>query len=314
MKPTHELTEDEWLRMVRDPMFAEVKTLDFTGGEATLTPDFLKKVKICLDHMPKVTHVTMVSNGLAPVIVIKRVEELLKLLAKRKISLNVSVSLDGVDKMHETIRRIPNAFTNVTTTIFELQKLSRSYPSLSVSVGALMLHQNIDHVDELTEWLEAHDIKFGWQIVGFHDTYVRNLDTEVATDFTKEDKPKLIRILTKLSQPKSWKDVRAYYWRDLLGMYRDHLPRSTPCPFLHDQCAVDSLGYVYNCFSTDAIGNIRDGQTPSELYYSQKNLTYRKTMWNSVCRTCNSGCSASEATAKDLFHYVYFRLTGRPLV
>ena len=312
MRPKNELAFEEWEFMVGDPMFSNVRTLDITGGESTLTTDFAKKIALFLEKMPKVKSMTMVSNGFSTKLIVKRVEEVLKLLKPRGISLNVSISVDGTERMHETVRRVPKAFEKVRNTIFELKKLSVGYPALSVSVGSLIMHQNIDYVDQVTKWLEKNDIKYGLQIVGFHDTYVRNLDTEKSTDFNRKDLPKLIKLLTKLSKPTSWRDVRAYYWRDLLAMYRDGKRRTTPCPFLYDQFAVDSLGNVYNCFSSAAIGNIRSGKTPSELYYSEKNQMRRKRMWATVCVRCNSGCSASEATAKDLKSYLYFRLTGKP--
>jgi MoaA/NifB/PqqE/SkfB family radical SAM enzyme len=312
MKPTNELTMDEWKTMVRDPMFSNVRTLDITGGEATLAPDFSDKIKLFLDHMPKVNHVTMVSNGFSTTLILKRVEEIMKLLKPKNVSFNISISVDGTEKMHEAVRRIPKAFEKVKNTIFGLKQLSLTYPNLSVSVGSLIMHQNIDHVDEITTWLEDNDIKYGLQIVGFHDTYVRNLDTEASTDFSKADRVKLFTLLSKLAKPTSLRDVRSYYWRDLLAMYKDGKRRTTPCPFLHDQFAVDSFGSIYNCFSSAAIGNIRDGKSPSELYYSKKNIVRRERMWSTVCVKCNSGCSASEATAKDLKSYLYFRLTGKP--
>lgn len=312
MKPKNELTFDEWEFMVSDPLFSNIKALDITGGESTLTADFSKKIELFLQKMPKIQTMTIVSNGFSTKLIIKRVKEVLKLLEPRGITLNVSISVDGTAKMHESIRRIPRAFEKVKNTIFELKKLNLTYPNLSISVGSLIMHQNIDYVDKITSWLEKNDIKYGLQIVGYHDTYVRNLDTEESTDFNRSDKPKLIKLLAKLSKPTSWRDVRAYYWRDLLAMYRDGKRRTTPCPFLHDQLAIDSLGNVYNCFSSPAIGNIRDGKTPSELYLSEKNRLERKRMWSTACVKCNSGCSASEATAKDFKSYFYFRLTGKP--
>lgn len=312
MRSDNELTITEWNQLISDRMFSNITTLDITGGEAVLTPDFIQLISLFLDKMPKIKTLTMVSNGFATELVVKQVKQILKLCTSREISFNVSVSLDGKDNMHETIRRIPNAFEKTKSTIEALLKIQLTNPLFSVSVGSLIMRQNVNNTQEIKNWLEQHHIKYGFQIVGFHDTYVRNLDTEKSTDFNKKDIPKLSSLLTKLAKPTSWKDVRAYYWRDLLAMYRDGKRRTTPCPFLHDQLAIDSLGNIYNCFSTAAIGNVRNGKTPSQLYFSKENINKRKLMWSTVCTKCNSGCSASEATAKDLIHYLYFRLTGEP--
>ena len=312
MDTKDELTSKEWKSMFSDPLFSNVKTLDITGGEAVLADDFIGKIKIMMSYMPKLKRITIVSNGFSRVLILKQVESLLKILEPKKIFLDISVSLDGKNEMHSLVRGIPKAFDKVKATIFALKKLSKQNSSLTISVGSLVLHQNINEVENLKKWLEKNDIAYGFQIVGFHDTYVSNLDTEEHTDFNKGDKKKLFKLLANLARPRSWRDLRAYYWNDLLHMYRDGKRRTTPCPFLYDQFAVDSFGKIYNCFSSPAIGSIRDGKTPSELYLSPENIKDRKKMWDTVCKNCNSGCNASEATAKDLKHYLYFRLTKKP--
>jgi len=312
MIPKNELSLDEWSSMFSDPLFSDIETLDITGGEAFLAKGFIKKITLFLEKMPKIKRVTIVSNGFSTNLIVKRIKKLVKLLNSRGITLNISISLDGTEKMHETIRRVPQAFKKTTSTILKLKKLEQNHSNLSVSVGSLIMHQNLDSIEEVISWLKNNKIDYGLQIVGFHDTYVDNLDTEDSTDFQKRDKSKLFTLLKDLSKPTSWRDVRSYYWRDLLAMYKDKKRRTTPCPFLQDQLAVDSLGNIYNCFSTSAVGNIRNKQTPSDIYLSPKNLKHRKKMWNAVCKKCNSGCSASEATAKDFKSYLYFRLTGKP--
>ena len=90
------------------------------------------------------------------------------------------------------------------------------------------------------EWFEKNKIPMSFQIVGFHDTFVNNLETQQDLDFVKKQKIQLVKALKKLSKPKSLGDFSAYYWRDLLGMYRDGKPRTTPCPFQKDQFVLDS--------------------------------------------------------------------------
>jgi hypothetical protein len=175
------------------------------------------------------------------------------------------------------------------------------------------MRQNLHQTQKMRQWLKDNDIGFGFQIVGFHDTYVSNLDTEKRVDFGPKEKKALVRFLKAESKPKSLADTRAYYWRDLLAMYRDKKRRTTPCPFLKDQFALDSFGNVFTCFSSKAIGNIRkEGRSASQIYFDPGNVAYRKKMWQRDCVKCNSGCNVNEAIAYDAKSYLWFWLTGKP--
>ena len=118
--------------------------------------------------------------------------------------------------------------------------------------------------------------------------------------------------MEEMGRPRSWLDFRAYYWKDLLHMYRDGRPRTTTCPFQYDQFALDSFGDVYYCFSSSKIGNCRGDETVSEILFSPKNLKFKKKMISSSCLGCNSGCDVEKSIPKELKKYSWFLLTGKP--
>lgn len=311
MKPKNELSYQEWQRLMTDPIFNKTRKLSITGGEATLHPEFEKTILLFINSMPKLKKISLVSNGFATKLIVKKIKAIAKICQLRGIALYITISLDGVSKMHEKIRRVPNAFKLTTKTILELKKLE-SELGFSVNGASLVLKNNLTEVDKIKKWYGDHQINYNFQIVGFHPTYVNNLDTQKGVDFNKNDL-RLFKFLSQMSKMKSWLNFRAYYWRDLLAMYKEGRPRTTPCPFLRDQFSIDSLGKVYYCFSTKSIGNWRKEKSINKIYFNKKNVAFRKKIKSSACLSCNSGCNVSGAIIRDVKKYLWFKITGKPL-
>jgi MoaA/NifB/PqqE/SkfB family radical SAM enzyme len=310
-RPKDELKYEEWEEIFKDSAFDNIERCDLTGGEVSLYPKLPKMVKLITNSMPKLRKLTMVSHGFMTKKIVKQVVKIAKICNQHGVELSVSISLDGVGKMHEKIRRIPNAFKKTTATLFELKKLSKKY-GFWVGSGSLILKQNLPEVGKMKKWYKDNQINGTFQIVGFHNTYVNNLNTKKEVNFRKEELKQLTSFMKELSQPKSWNDFRAYYWNDLFHMYRYGQPRTTPCPFQYDQFAMDSFGDVYYCFSERKIGNCRHGKSVSKILSSSKNLKFRQKMTKSSCLGCNSGCDVERSVPRELKKYLWFRLTGKP--
>lgn len=312
MKPKNELSFGEWQKAMGDPIFRNIEALTISGGEATMHPQFLEIIELFVKSMPRLYSLGLITNGFMTDFIVKRVEKLAEICKKRGIHLSLSVSVDGVGKMHEDIRRIPEAFKKSTATLLAFKKMQEKYKDISVGSGSLILKQNLFDIEKTEEWFKNNKIPLNFQIVGFHETFVNNLETKKSVDFASRQRNKLFEVLEKLAVRGSIRNLRAYYWKDLLFMYRDGKSRSTPCPFLKDQFVIDSFGDVYYCLSERPIGNFRDGRQISRIYFDKDNIHFRNQMKKNSCPKCNSGCNVGYALAKDAKKYLWFRLTGRP--
>ena len=150
-------------------------------------------------------------------------------------------------------------------------------------------------------------------MVGFHESYVGNLDREDAVGFQPEDREALITFMQELASERSLRNYPAFYWADMVRMYRDGAARTTPCPFTLEGVALDAYGDVFYCLSTPRIGNVlEEKRSVGEIYYDPKNLRFRsETMLNEMCPGCNSACGTTIALKKDLKKYVRFLATGK---
>ncbi len=308
MKPQNELTLDEWRSMMKDPIFRDIRYLSLAGGEPILHPQLVELTQIFLTAMPRLTSLNLITNGFLPERTAKVAAAISRLVRQRPVHLSIHVSLDGLGKTHDWLRGVPGAFEKTKATILTLKYLKAKY-GFGLGVSGLISHPNLREIQKVEQWCRQRQIPFSYQIIGFHDTYVQNMEEKNKLDFRKSDQKALFRLLGKLARRCSFKDphrcLRAYYWQDMLSLYQGG-QRKTPCPFTKDAFVVDSLGDIYYCLSQPKIGNWRERGSVSAIYYDPANLARRRQWPKTVCRQCNSGCFVSWGVAKDFHKFAGF--------
>ncbi len=305
-----EMTLEKWAEVLQDPIFETIEKLTVAGGEPTIHPQILELITLFMERMPRLQSLTLITNGFLPQRILAQSKTIAEMCRLRDINLSISVSIDGLDEMHESVRHIPNAFAKSRETLLALKDLQQTY-GFWLGVGTVVYRKNLYHVRDVRDWCAKHDIPCTLQVVGFHDSYVANTEQQAELDFTDEDKAYLYDLMEELAADRSPGNVMAYYWNDMIQMYRDGGARTTPCPFATDAFVLDSFGDVYYCLSERKIGNCLNGQTVGEVYYAPENQDFRQWMTKHSCLGCNSACFVHTGLKKDLKKYAWFTLTGK---
>jgi MoaA/NifB/PqqE/SkfB family radical SAM enzyme len=305
-----EMSPDQFRSVLDDPLFGTIERLTFTGGEPLLRSDLMEVTDVFMEAMPNLRSFSFVTNGFMP----ERAEEyaraVLDRCEERSIGLSVSVSLDGLGQLHDEIRGVPGGFKKTEETLMRMKALGENH-EFWLGANCVVFKANLYHLGDLREWCEERGISLGYQIIGFHETYVSNADQQEQLDFSDDDRAHLFEFLDKLAKPRSIDDTSSFYWSDVLRMYRDGDPRRTPCPFKWDALALDCYGDLYHCLNVKPFANCLTDGTCSQLYYDRDNLARRRRMYSTVCTSCDSGCMVRVGLKKDLKRYVWFLLTGR---
>jgi MoaA/NifB/PqqE/SkfB family radical SAM enzyme len=320
MEVREEMGMDDFSRLLADKLFVSIERLTLAGGEPSLRRDLVPLTKLFMDKMPHLASLTLVTNGLAVERILSDSRAMLDLCAERGIHFNVTVSLDGVGPVHDEMRNVPGAFDRVDKCLMGLKELQTERP-FWLGAACVITRKNLYHLRELQAWCAERDIELGFQLVGFHETYVANLERRGELDFSEADREYLFELLQELALVHSLSDFAAYYWDDMLRMYRDGRSRRSPCPFVVDSFVLDAYGDMYYCLSEQKIGNClaaSQSEAPtaasaslgpcSSVYYDPQNLAFRRELTHSACLRCNSGCFVNVGIKKDLKRYLWFLL------
>ncbi len=301
-----ELSLSDWQKLLSDPIFKSIKYLAIAGGEPSLHPKFVELIKKFVQSMPALESLSIVTNGFLTPKIASDVKELAEFLKKKNISFSVTVSLDGIGKLHDEMRNTPNAFKMASATLTELKKINGRY-NFNLGAAALISGKNLYQVEEVERWCKGENIPFNYQLIGFHESYVQNMDRIKDMDFKPDDRPYLLKLMEKLAKNKSIKDLNSYYWQDMINLYTGG-KRKTPCPFTKDAFVVDALGDVYYCLSLGKIGNWPINGSISSIYFNKENIERRKIISKEICPDCNSLCMVRETLKKDFKKYAWFLL------
>ncbi len=306
-----EMTVLEWKKTLNDSVFREIRDLTVSGGEIFLLPNLYEYIKVFIDKLPKLKRLTLNTNGFLTEKIVADVREIAIICKKKGVKLTISISIDGKGAVHNEIRGIKDGFERAEKTLNELKKINTNL-NFKISIASLLLKNNIENFGETKKWLESTGVNFSFQIVGFHETFVNNLETEKMVGFGKDSQVTLIKVLDELSQNKGSFDLEQYYWSDLKNMHKNGKNRTTPCPFLKDNFVIDSLGDVYYCLSVKPIGNfLKEKRGVGEIYFDSKNIKFRKQLPLDKCKNCNSGCDAMRVLAFDFKRAAWYKLSGK---
>lgn len=311
IKPKNEVSLAKWREIMRDNIFEDIRNLTISGGEPVLYLGYVEAVKLFIDSMPRLRRLVLNTNGFLPKKIEESVIEIAKYCRQKNVKLAVSVSVDGVGKVHDSLRRINNGFEKAFETIKRVSKISKKY-RISVGVSTVILRQNIKRYKEMKKWLGDNKINGGFQIVGFHKDFLKNEAEEGKVGINSSVKKEFLEVLADIRDSKGKFSLIRYYWQDMMEMYGNDSSRTTPCSFLKDDFVIDSLGDVYYCLSVRPVGNfIKEKRSVGEIYFDKKNLSFRKNLPIKSCKKCNSGCNATNSIAFDAKKYLWYKLTGR---
>ena len=120
-----------------------------TGGEPFLRKDLGEIVKI-FRRNNNILNVGIPTNGSLTGRVVETVRDILD--SCPDLDLMVDVSVDGVGKDHDEIRRFPGLFEKAMTTFSELKKLEKEYPRFSATIETTVSSYNDAKLLEMYEY------------------------------------------------------------------------------------------------------------------------------------------------------------------
>lgn len=285
-----ELSVGEIKHIFSDPILSEVQIVIVTGGEPTTRTDLIDVYKTIHDCIPNAT-LQLSTNAILKDRVIEVVTECLKY----GIVFEVGISIDGVGKDHDEVRRVPGNFESVNYVVDKLNKLKEIYPNmLSVNLGMTVSDLTVDkHVDIECYALKKNlHLEYAWiEQTPFYD----NKDKEI--NVTKNNIALLVNNLPEGPRKEFWlRDVKGKSIR-------------FKCYALKTFFVLRFDGGVAPClkYYDNIIGNVRQQSIGDILTSYQAKFVKRNVI--KPCPGCLNTWAFAESNMAHLNNYIKYYIT-----
>jgi len=281
---TNELTVEECLTVADDLLMLGCRQITFIGGEIFLYQGWEKVARRMSDGGAKANIITN-----AFLMSAEKIEHI-----KEANLNNVGISLDGMEKNHDRIRRQNGSFKKVLSA-FEMLRVA----NISIAVVTSLVDFNVDDLDEIYDLLVANGVET-WQI-----QVVTGMGNMAGKDVYLLD-PGKVGHITKFIRDKRISSKLRVYAGDDIGYFDENeiYIRSRPgtisawngCKAGIRVVGIDSVGNVKGCesiYSDKFIeGNLRI--EPLEIIWKKEgNFAYNRnfdvSMLSGACAGCDKG-------------------------
>lgn len=218
-----------------------------------------------------------------------------------KQNLAIRVSVDGLEEVHEQMRRIPHGFDKVVETLDRLDQLG--IKDLGIALTAT--RHNSDQILPVQQYAKKRGIHFTMQVA--HDSPIYFGEHEQIAPHPTQTTPQIQEVIKesfRTTNPRNW--LRAYYFDGMI----DHLcgqPRRLTCQAGRYSFYLDAYGQIYACNArSDLImGNLKEQDW--KTIFAARNDIWEKA---NNCHACWMVCTVAPVVRRKPVKPVIWALGG----
>ena len=291
-RPKKELSLKEIERFAKNAGF--IKWMRLTGGEPFLRRDYVDIVKALDKHM-NLYLLTTPTNGLAPDLVYKNVESVLRSFKGRYV---ITVSLDGPRNIHDKIRK-KGSWDSAIETYKRLTLLQKAYKKFKVFFGYTISPYNtgrfFETVDEVKKELIVNTNDFHVNLFQISEVYYKNKNAKIPKGYVKNTIKEVNDIINKRKHRGIVNSIEKRYLR-LAEKYLKTKKTPMNCNVFNLSAFLDPYGNVYPCSMFNRkLGNLKDyDYNLKKILKSEKAKAVRKEIEKRQCPHCWTPCEAHQ--------------------
>jgi MoaA/NifB/PqqE/SkfB family radical SAM enzyme len=304
------LSLSELERVLSDRLFAAIEYLNINGGEPALRADLAEVVRLCLDKLPRLRHLSLNSNGLLTDRLVEATRSVLADCTARGIPFSLVIATHAAHGLLDEILGVPGAFVRQEATIAALRALD-GQDTLSLSLNCVITNRNAGALDRLRAWCAERRLPVNFILGEVRDRF---FNREMADDtlVSAEQKKETVAFLRHLAADRSLANPAAYRYHRLAGMLERGARRGMACHYAMGGLILGSHGDLYYCSHSRSIGNCRQ-RSAYDVYFDPDNLAYRqRRLLRDECAHCPPNTFNRLEFQKDLLRFVAFLSRSHP--
>ena len=251
-----------------DPFFSKVHMVGVNGGEPSLLRDLegLLDALCVLKHLKKVYIIT---NGLLTDRLMQMMERIRKECLKQRVRVFLTVSVDGIDGIHDTIRGIPDAFEKTMATLKKVMPQKERYCD-HLEVGCTVSRWNVACLNEIDVYMQQLNIPVNYHLA----VPVRRLHNFEEPSFSvmNDERSRLLAADFFYGQFKFGKDIKHKLRCFLIWKYLvdNGEKRYAACNYLRGDVTITENLDLYLCATaSEKVGNLGE-ESASQLYKNHR--------------------------------------------
>lgn len=259
-----------------------VATVNITGGEPFLREDLEEIVRVVKARSRRVVIST---NGYFT-------DRIVRLFEKHP-DIGLRVSIEGLPKVNDELRGIPDGFDRGLRTLLELAKRGVR----DIGFGITVSDANIHDLVPLYQLSRMMGLEFATAAV-HNSFYFRKFDNRIERqEEAAEEFATLISLLLRSRKVKDW--FRAYFNLGLVN-YIQGKPRLLSCRMGQEAFFLDPHGRILPCnVMEEPLGNLKEGSF-EELWTSPRAREVRQ-----MCRQCTRNCWMMGSVAEEIKKHAF---------
>lgn len=292
-KKDFEFSPTELGQILQDPLFAQVKHVGITGGEPTLRKDLSQLYQTCIDHLPQLRGMSIITNAIQYKQVTSRISEVKKVCDSAGLDFSAMVSLDGLGPIHDKIRGRTGNFETAVAVIDYLQLLLGEE---KVSFGCTITKDNIWNMHTFLDFIEDKGYYGRFRIAEYINRLYNNSATKIIRTFNDDEVYELTTFFMRLIETYERNPTYQRTYSSIINMLNGG-KRQINCPYQSQAVVLDSRGNMQYCAPKSKILGSALNTSATGLW--NNNLDERDRIIREDCSDCIHDYHAPE-TVRDI--------------
>jgi MoaA/NifB/PqqE/SkfB family radical SAM enzyme len=299
-----ELSLQEFDQVLSESLFSRLEYININGGEPNLRPDLPEFVELFIRKFPRLSMITMNSNGLPTSLALSHARQIASLCRRADVRFSLSLSLHDLGEAHDKIVGVRNAYLQVEETLRGLKRIQRE-ARFYLGVNCVLTPLNLYRGEEMRRWGEREGIPVNFTLGEVRERF-NNAGMSGDVLISGEGQKELIKFFKSLARERSLGNHHALRYSELAGLLEGSSRRRLSCHYAATGVILGSEGSLYYCKDSKSLGNCLKTRAFS-LYYAPENLRYRQEeLIQKKCRNCPPNTFNRIELEKDILKYLLF--------
>ena len=272
------------MQIFSNPILRNVESLGITGGEPFIRSDLVDIVRAATVGMKKIKFIGITTNGFNSDRIRRFLNKICEILEPLDIILNVTVSVDGLENIHDLVRGIPNVWLKVERTIDILKEEFSDKLELRVAATVIKQNSSYESLCALDDYMRHRRIPIIYRMAVFVERIFNNKLIEKNALVSLSDEARQLSMFID-DRLLNGVNSRTQYYEMINEFLNKRInERKIKCMEMRDGGMLDSSGDLFVCsVSGEKIGNLLTDSSDKLAYELGKK---RKKVRIEVCSSC----------------------------